>query len=65
MIDPRDKNQLTVNPQTATRKIRTDNAKSKINVDIDSDLIIALDAADSHEARIEILLLQIVRNTAP
>ena len=59
------KKTTNVNPQIAARDIVRNHTRIKINTDIDTDLKTALDAADSHEARVEILLLQIVRNTKP
>ena len=59
------KKTTNVNPQIAARDIVRNHTRIEINKNIDLALKTALDAADSHEARVEILLLQIVRNTKP
>ena len=51
-------------PQGTKRKVEAGRAKVEIDKVLDRDLSDQLNLSDTHEARVELLLTQIAKNTA-
>ena len=52
-----------VSKQKIKKDLKKDKADKALKKDLDPDLIAALADSDGHEQRVELLLIQIVRNT--